>query len=82
MVYALEPLAYYFNIKPSEFWSSTYREINLYCEMQFVRVVEEFKQDIILQDATTDKLIQADSMSKRPKIVSLRKTFEELFKKK
>lgn len=49
--------------------------------MQFLKTTEGFKQDIILNEAITDKLIQADSMSKRPKIVPLRKTFSSLFKK-
>lgn len=82
MIYCLEPLSYYFNIKPKEFWNSTYREIYLYCEMQFVKVVEDFKQDIILNEAVTDKLIQADSMSKKPKIVPLSETFKGLFDRK
>lgn len=78
----MELLAYYFNIKPSEFWNSRYREMQLYCEMQSIKIIEDFKQQITLQEAVTDKMIQADSMSKKPKIVPLRKMFEELFKKK
>lgn len=49
--------------------------------MQFVRNVENYKQEIILQEAVTDKMIQADSMSKKPKIVPLRNMFKGLFKK-
>lgn len=82
MVYALEPLAYYFNIKPQDFWNSRYKEIYLYCEIQFIRTIEDFKQEITLQEAVTDKLIQADSMSKKPKIVPLKKMFKEIFKSK
>ena len=80
MVYGLEPLAYYFNIKPQDFWNSRYKEIYLYCEIQFIRIIEDFKQDIILQEAVTDKLIKADSMSKKPKIIPLRKMFKEILK--
>ena len=43
---------------------------------------EDFKQKIILNDATTDKLIQADSLNKNAKIVPLRKMFEKIFSKK
>lgn len=75
-------MAYYFNIKPQEFWNSTYREMYLYCDMQFIKTIEDFKQEINLQEAVTDKLLQGDCMSKKPKIVPLRKTFEKLFKKK
>lgn len=47
-----------------------------------IRIKEDFKQDVILQEAATNKLIQADSMSKKPKIVPLKKMFKELFDKK
>ncbi len=82
MVYAIEPLAYYFGVLPKEFWSSRYREIYLYCEIQFVKIIEDFKQEITLQEAVTDKLIRADSMRKKPKIVPLKQIFKDLFKKK
>ena len=49
--------------------------------MQFVRNIEDYKQNIVLQEAVTDKIIQADSMSKKPKIVPLRNMFKGLFKK-
>lgn len=45
--------------------------------------MDNFRQEIRLQEAATDKLIQADAMSnRRPKIVPLQKTFEKLFPKK
>ena len=53
----------------------------MYCEMQFVRTMEDFKQNVILQDATADKLLQGDCMRQRPKVVSLRKIFKEIFEK-
>lgn len=81
MVYGLEPLAYYFNIKPQDFWNSRYKEIYLYCEIQFIRIMEDFKQEITLQEAVTDKLLQGDSMRKKPKIVPLKKMFKNLFEK-
>lgn len=67
---------------PSEFWNIPYKQVNKFCQAKLVRMQDEFKRDIILQEATTDKLIQADSMSKYPKIVPLRKVFKSLFTNK
>ena len=44
-----------------------------------IRILDDFKLQIMLQEATTDKLIKADSMSKRPKIIPLKKMFKKLF---
>lgn len=82
IIYALEALAYYFSLKPNEFWNMTYKEINLFCKMNMIKMQDNFKQQIILEEAVTNKLIQADSMSKKPKIVPLQKTFKELFANK
>ena len=80
LIYALEPLCYYFNMKPSEFWNSTYREVNTYSQANLIRNMDNFKQEIRLQEAVTNKLILADAMSnKKPKIILLQKTFEKLF---
>ena len=68
-------------MKPAEFWECTYSEVNLFIQINMVRMVDEFKREITLQEAVTDKLIRADSMTKRPKVVPLRKTFKNLFKK-
>lgn len=77
----MQLLAYYFSLKPNEFWQLTYKEVDLYCQVNLMKIQDEFKRNITLQEAVTDKLIQADSMSKKPKIVPLRKIFSELFKK-
>ncbi len=67
-------------MKPNEFWNSTYREINIYTQANLCHIIDEFKQEIKLQEAATDKLIMADAMSNRkPKIIPLQKTFEKLF---
>lgn len=82
MVYCLEPLAYYFGMKPSEFWNERYKSVSLYCEANLIKLQDDFKQQIILQEAVTDKLIQADSMSNaNPKIVPIQKMFNIFFKK-
>lgn len=80
MVFALEPLAYYFNMKPQEFWNCEYKTINTYLQTNMTKILDDFKLQIVLQEAVTDKLIRADSMSKRPKITPLRKMFNKLFK--
>lgn len=72
-------MAYYLGMKPDEFWNGKYREVYLFCEMNLIKIKEMFKQEIFLQEAVTDKLIQADSMSKKPKIIPLRKMFKQLF---
>lgn len=67
-------------MKPKEFWDSTYREINLFTQVNLAKQLDNFKQEIQLQEAVTDKLIMADAMSqKHPKIQSLRKVFAKLF---
>ena len=67
-------------MKPNEFWNSTYREINIFTQSNLCKIMDQFRQEIQLQEAVTDKLIMADSMStRRPKIVPLHKTFEKLF---
>lgn len=82
MVYCLEPLAYYFGMKPNEFWNERYKNISLYCEANLIKLQDDFKQQIILQEAVTNKLIQADSMLyKNPKIIPIQKMFSNLFKK-
>lgn len=69
-------------MSPFEFWNTSYREVSLFCEMNAVRMIEDFKQDINLNDAMTDKLIQAHPLNQRPKIVPIRKVFAKLFDKR
>ena len=76
----MEPLAYYFGMKPEEFWNCEYRQVNLFLQTNMFKIVDEFKMQIQLQEAVTDKLIKADSMTKRPKVIPLRKMFAKLFK--
>lgn len=46
-------------------------------------MIDEFKQEISLQEAVTNKMIMADPMSNRiPKRISLYETFKNLFPKK
>lgn len=81
-IYALEKYAYYLGMSPSEFWKTDYREVQLFCEMNAIRMVENFKQNIGLNDATTDKLIQAHPLNEKSKIIPIWKSFSKLFDKK
>ncbi len=81
IVYALEPMSYYFGMKPDEFWECEYRFIDIFLQSNMTKIMDDFKLQITLQEATTDKLIKSNSLSvKRPKVIPLKKTFEKLFK--
>ena len=73
-------MAYYFDMKPHEFWNSRYSEINAYCQTHLVKIIDDLKSEINLQEAVTNKLIRADSMSKNPKIILIRDNYKKLFK--
>ncbi|MGN1270622.1 MAG: hypothetical protein ACI4UX_01325 [Clostridia bacterium] len=44
-----------------------------------VRIIDDLKREIKLQEAVTNKLIRADSMSKNPEIVLIRDNYKKLF---
>lgn len=67
-------------MKPFEFWNSRYAEINTYCQVHLAKIIDDLKREINLQEAVTNKLIRADSMSKNPKIIPIRESYKELFK--
>ena len=67
-------------MKPQEFWDSTYRQVSIYMQTHLIKVVDDLKREINLQEAVTNKMIRADSMSKRPKIVLIRDSYKELFR--
>lgn len=67
-------------MKPSEFWNSTYREINVFVQMYLIKIKDDLKREINLYEVITNKMIKADSMSKRPKIIPIRDSYKELFK--
>ena len=66
-------------MKPEEFWNCEYRYINTFLRINMIKMLDDFKIEIILQEAVTDKLIKADSMSKKPKIIPLKRMFSKLF---
>ena len=69
-------------MKPEEFWDCEFKHMVMYCETNIIRINEDFKNSIILNEAVTNKMLQADPMgNKRPKIIPLVKTFKNLFQK-
>ncbi len=66
-------------MKPHEFWNSTVREVYTYLNCRIIRKLDDFRQQIDLQEAVTNKIIKADSMCKSPKIVPIRESYKELF---
>lgn len=52
----------------------------MYVQTHLVKIVDDLKREINLQEAVTNKLIRADSMSKRPKIILIRESYKGLFK--
>lgn len=82
MIYATSELAYYCGLKPNDFWNMTYKEATIYCQCVLANTNDRFKEQIILQDAQTDKMIQADPLlNKRPEVKSLKNIFYKIFKK-
>lgn len=67
-------------MKPHEFWNSRYLETNIYCQTHLLKIIDNLKNEINLQESVTNKLIRADSMSKDPKIIPIRDDYKELFK--
>lgn len=83
VIYALEPLCYYFGMKPHEFWNATYREVQVFCKANSSRITDNLKSEINVQEASTDKIILSNPLLySRPKIQRLTDMFSNLFKKK
>ncbi len=67
LIYSIESLAYYFDMKPNEFWNSRYSEINVYCQTHLMKIIDDLKREINLQEAVTNKLIAGDCMNQNAK---------------
>ncbi|MGN1012289.1 MAG: hypothetical protein ACI4ON_00440 [Clostridia bacterium] len=79
----MEALAYYFGMKPEEYWNARYREVTLYCNVNLFKITDNIKRNIELYEAVTDKIITANAMCvKKPKFLKLKEMFGNLFKKK
>lgn len=79
MIYSIESLSYYFDIKPHEFWNSRYSEINAYCQTHLVKIIDDLKREINLQEAVTNKLIAGNCMNQNAKVILIRDNYKELF---
>ena len=78
----MEPLAYYFDMKPHEFWNSEYSKINVYCQTHLIKIIDDLKCEINLQEAVTNKLISGDCMNQNAKIIYIKDNYKKLFDKK
>ena len=68
-------------MKPSEFWNSTAREVYTYFNSRVIRKLDDFRNEINLQEAVTNKLLVGDCMNKNSKILMIKDSFPELFEK-
>lgn len=68
-------------MKPSEFWNSTAREVYTYFNSRAIRKLDDFRNEINLQEAVTNKLLAGDCMNKNSKILMIKDSFPELFEK-
>jgi hypothetical protein len=70
-------------MKPQEFWDAKYRELIIYIKMRLIRINEDQKNEISIQEAATNKIIEANPlMFKSPKIKMIKDMFKDLFKQK
>ena len=66
-------------MKPYEFWNSRYSEINAYCQIHLVKIIDELKREIDLQEAVTNKLIAGDCMNQNTKMITIKEQYKELY---
>lgn len=66
-------------MKPYEFWNSRYSEIKAYCQIHFVKIIDELKREIDLQEAVTNKLIAGDCMNQNAKMITIKEQYKELY---
>lgn len=79
LIYAVESLAYYFDLKPYEFWNARFSEISLYCQSHLIKINDDLKREIDLQEAVTNKLILGDCMNEKAKLIPIRDSYKELY---
>lgn len=79
LIYAVESLAYYFDLKPYEFWNARFSEISLYCQSHLIKINDDLKRKIDLQEAVTNKLIVGDCMHEKAKLILIRDSYKELY---
>ncbi len=83
LIYAYEPLCYYFGLKPYEFWNNKIKENIIYVQSKMVKKLDCLKEQVQLLEVTTNKLIKADAMStKYPEIINIQDFYEGIFDNK
>lgn len=71
--------AYYWGMKPHEFWNCRYSEIKNYCQANLAKKNDDLIDAINLQEAATNKLIAGDCMNQNAKVILIRDNYKELF---
>ena len=66
-------------MKPNEFWDCKYSEIVLFCQIRLVRLYDDLRSEINLQEAVTNKLIAGDCMNQNAKILLIKDNYKKLF---
>lgn len=66
-------------MKPHEFWNSKYSETTVYCQTHLVKIIDDLKREINLQEEATDKLLMGDCMNQNAKIIYIRDSYKKLF---
>lgn len=80
LVYAYEPLCYYFGLVPEQFWNNRIKENIIYVQSKMAKKLDELREQVNLFEVATNKLIKADAMSsKYPEIINIKDFYSNLF---
>lgn len=70
-------------MKPKEFWDCTYKEVTVYCQANVCKITDDFRRQIQIQEAVSNKMIKSNPMMyKNPEVISLFSMFKEIFNQK
>lgn len=67
-------------MKPNDFWNCTYREASLFVKSYTKAKEAEMKNQVILFERMTDKLIKVGMSAKKPKYTRIIDDYKDLFK--
>ncbi len=80
LIYAYEPLCYYFGLVPEQFWNNKIKENIIYVQSKMAKKLDNLREQVNLLEVTTNKLIKADAMSTRnPEIINIKDFYESIF---
>lgn len=80
LIFAYEPLCYYFGLIPEQYWNNTIKQNMIYVQSNLAKKLDDAREKIQLAEITTDKLIKADALStKNPKVLRIVDSYDSLF---